>query len=64
MGRLLLTHISARYAGKSANELAYQARTIFENTRVVNDFDVFEVPFGEQSNSKPVKLTPVDEDEQ
>ena len=64
VGRLLLTHISARYAGKSANELAYQARTIFENTRVVNDFDVFEVPFGEQSNSKPVKLTPVDEDEQ
>ena len=64
VGRLLLTHISARYAGKSANELAYQARTIFENTRVVNDFDVFEVPFGEQSNSKPIKLTPVDEDEQ
>ena len=62
-GRLLLTHISARYAGKSANELAYQARTTFENTRVVNDFDVFDIPFGKQSNSKPIKLTPVDDEE-
>lgn len=63
VGRLLLTHISARYAGKSANELAYQARTIFENTRVVNDFDVFDVNFGTQSNSKPVKLTPTEVDD-
>jgi len=63
VGRLLLTHISARYAGKSANELAYQARTIFENTRVVNDFDVFDVNFGTQSNSKPIKLTPTEADD-
>lgn len=63
VGRLLLTHISARYAGKAANELAYQARTIFPNTRVVNDFDVFDVPFGKQDNSKPLKLTMNDEDE-
>lgn len=57
VGRLLLTHISARYAGKAANELAYQARAIFPNTRVVNDFDVFDIPFGKQGNTKPVKLT-------
>jgi len=58
VGRLFLTHISARYAGKQANELAYQAQGIFENTRVVNDFDVFEIPMGVQSNSKPIKLKP------
>lgn len=57
VGRLLLTHISARYAGKSANELAYQAQTVFKNTRVVNDFDVFEIPLAKQTNSKPIKLT-------
>lgn len=43
--KLLLTHISARYAGKMANELAYQARTVFEDTRVVNDFDIIDLPF-------------------
>lgn len=63
VGRLLLTHISARYAGKSANNLAYQAQTIFPNSRVVNDLDVFEIPFGKQSNSRPVKLTPVENDD-
>jgi ribonuclease Z len=62
VGRLFLTHISARYAGKAANELAYQAQTVFPNTRVVNDFDVYEIPFGEQTNSKPIKLTPTDDD--
>lgn len=63
VGRLLLTHISARYAGKTANELAYQAQEVFKNTRVVNDFDVFEIPFGQQNNSKPIKLSmPEDSD--
>lgn len=43
--RLLLTHISARYAGKSAYQLAYQVRSLFPKTRVVNDFDVVDIPF-------------------
>lgn len=43
--RLLLNHISARYAGKSAYQLAYQVRNIFPRTRVVNDFDVIDIPF-------------------
>lgn len=43
--KLLLTHISARYTGKMAYELAYQARDIFADTRVVNDFDIIEIPF-------------------
>lgn len=45
VGRLLLTHISARYTGKLAYELAYQVRDIFEKTRVVNDFDEIDIPF-------------------
>ncbi|MGY0244336.1 ribonuclease Z, partial [Limosilactobacillus fermentum] len=31
-----------------ANELAYQVRDIFEQTRVVNDLDVIEIPFKER----------------
>lgn len=46
--RLLLNHISARYVGRYANELAYQVRDIFEQTRVVNDLDVIEIPFKER----------------
>ncbi len=42
---LLLNHISARYVGKAAYSLAYQVRDIFPNTRVVNDFDVYDIPF-------------------
>ncbi|WP_125767861.1 ribonuclease Z [Companilactobacillus furfuricola] len=42
---LLLTHISARYTGKSALALQNEARKIFDNSRVVNDFDIYEVPF-------------------
>lgn len=42
---LLLNHISARYIGKAANELAYQVRDIFPNTRVVKDYDIYNVPF-------------------
>lgn len=43
--RLLLDHISARYVGKAAYQLAYQVRDIFPHTRVVNDFDEIDVPF-------------------
>ncbi|AKP66503.1 ribonuclease Z [Companilactobacillus ginsenosidimutans] len=44
---LLLTHISARYTGKSALVLQNEARKIFDNSRVVNDFDIYEVPFNQ-----------------
>lgn len=43
--RLLLNHISARYTGKAAYQLAYQVRDVFPDTRVVNDFDVIDIPF-------------------
>ena len=46
--RLFLTHISARYAGKAAYQLAYQVRNYFPATRVVNDLDVFDIPFNKQ----------------
>ncbi|MBB1062305.1 ribonuclease Z [Limosilactobacillus fastidiosus] len=43
--KLLLTHISARYTGKAAYQLAYQVRDVVRDTRVVNDFDVIDIPF-------------------
>lgn len=43
--KLLLTHISARYTGKAAYQLAYQVRDIVLDTRVVNDFDIIDIPF-------------------
>lgn len=43
--KLFLTHISARYTGKAAYQLAYQVRDVVPDTRVVNDFDVIDVPF-------------------
>lgn len=43
--KLLLTHISARYAGKLALELEKQAQEIFENVKVVRDFDIIDIPF-------------------
>lgn len=43
--KLLLTHISARYVGRAANQLAYQVRDIFKPTWVVKDFDVVDIPF-------------------
>ncbi|MCR5525070.1 ribonuclease Z [Limosilactobacillus urinaemulieris] len=43
--KLLLTHISARYTGKAAYQLAYQVRDVVPDTKVVNDFDVIDVPF-------------------
>ncbi|MQS88448.1 ribonuclease Z [Companilactobacillus mishanensis] len=42
---LLLTHISARYTGKASLILQNEAKKFFESSRVVNDFDVYEVPF-------------------
>ena len=43
--KLLLTHISARYTGKAAYQLAYQVRDIVPDTRVVNEFDIIDIPF-------------------
>ncbi|USS85475.1 ribonuclease Z [Fructilactobacillus myrtifloralis] len=45
VGRLLLTHISARYTAKMARELQQQAQQIFPRSKVVKDFDVIEIPF-------------------
>lgn len=44
VGKLLLTHISARYAGKLAFELEKQAREIFADAHVVSDFEEIEIP--------------------
>jgi len=41
---LFLTHISARYQGESSNKLLDEARSIFENTYIANDFDEFDIP--------------------
>ncbi|BDR59239.1 ribonuclease Z [Xylocopilactobacillus apicola] len=41
---LLLTHISARYLGKSAQILQKQAEKIFPGVRVANDFSIFKIP--------------------
>lgn len=44
VGQLLLNHISARYVGKAATQLAYQVREIFPTTRVVKDFEEIDIP--------------------
>lgn len=46
--KLILTHISARYVGQRANLLEKDARKIFKNTKLANDFDVFKVPFSKE----------------
>ncbi|MCK8624702.1 ribonuclease Z [Apilactobacillus xinyiensis] len=48
VGKLLLTHISARYTGNMAKRLENQARKIFNNTKVVKDFDVVDIPFNKK----------------
>jgi ribonuclease Z len=45
VGLLLLTHISARYLGSAANQLAVEARTVFPHTKLVHDFETIEIPF-------------------
>lgn len=42
--KLLLTHISARYTGKKAFQLQKEARKVFNNTKIVKDFDIIEIP--------------------
>lgn len=41
---LFLSHISARYAGKSGRELEKEARKIFKKTYLANDLDSFKIP--------------------
>lgn len=42
--QLCLDHISARYLGANAKSLEKQAREVFPNTRLVNDFDKIIIP--------------------
>lgn len=46
--QLVLTHISARYVGKLAYQLQKEARSIFPNTKIAWDLDIF--PITQQSN--------------
>ena len=43
ISKLYLTHISARYVGKMAQELEKGARQIFEASYVVKDFDEYTI---------------------
>lgn len=45
--QLYLTHISARYIGNSAYKLQEEAQQIFKNSKVVWDFDTFQIPIEE-----------------
>ena len=42
--KLCLNHISARYMGAKAKKLENQAKKVFPNTVLVNDFDRIEIP--------------------
>ena len=53
--RLLLTHISARYLGKDVENLRNEAREIFENVRVVKDFDCYDIPLRKKETSVEIK---------
>lgn len=45
VGRLILTHISARYMGPAVKDLVRPARAIFPHTQVARDFDIIDIPF-------------------
>ena len=51
---LCLTHVSNRYFGK---ELRTEAREVFANCELPNDFDIVEVPFPERGEPKLVKAS-------
>lgn len=42
--QLFLSHISARYTGKSGRELEKEARSVFKRTKLANDLDSFNIP--------------------
>jgi ribonuclease Z len=52
VGLLALTHLSSRYFGP---EIAREAREIFAETVVPQDFDVIDVPFAERGTPQLVK---------
>lgn len=41
--QLILTHISSRYQNNAVNELLQEAKAIFEDTSIANDFDTFNI---------------------
>ncbi|MFT8837072.1 ribonuclease Z [Liquorilactobacillus satsumensis] len=45
VGKLFLTHISARYVGLKSLQLEKDARAVFKQTTLANDFDTFFIPF-------------------
>lgn len=45
VNHLVLTHISARYVGKTVLDLEKEAQRIFPKTTLVKDFDNIDVPF-------------------
>lgn len=44
VGQLYLSHVSARYTGRSGQTLEKQARAIFKHTKLVRDLDSFNIP--------------------
>ncbi|ODJ60335.1 ribonuclease Z [Brochothrix thermosphacta] len=42
---LILTHISSRYMFDDLKKLAQEARSVFENTDIADDFSTFEIPY-------------------
>ncbi|MDN6967432.1 ribonuclease Z [Oenococcus sp. UCMA 17063] len=42
--QLILTHISARYLGKMADQLVKQAKNVFQNTYIAHDLEIFDIP--------------------
>ncbi|EOH88480.1 ribonuclease Z [Enterococcus pallens] len=45
--QLMLTHISARYLAKEAQELEKEAQDVFRDTTIAKDFDIVEIPLKE-----------------
>lgn len=44
VAKLVLTHISARYLGRDVYLLEKEARKVFPNTQIANDFDEIDIP--------------------
>ncbi len=43
--KLILTHISARYLTGDIIQLENEAKEIFQNTKIVKDMEIIEIPF-------------------
>lgn len=53
--KLCLSHISARYMGNKAKKLESQAKKVFPNTILVNDFDQINIPMEGSENEIFIK---------